>query len=117
MTKRIAIPLVIVVLASSLALTQEHGKPDGSNQDHPQTWTASTKALTVSGKISEDGKRFITDIDTEWAINNPNALKGHEGRLITIKCYVDSDKNSIQVLSVKEHAQYSAMCRDSAFRR
>ena len=104
------------MLASSLALTQEHGKRDGTNQDHPQTWTASTKALTVSGNVSDDGKRFITDIDTDWAINNPDSLKGHEGRLVTIKCYVDSDKNRIQVLSVKT-PQYTSMHNDSAFRR
>jgi hypothetical protein len=79
--------------------------------------TASTKPLTVSGKINEYRKGFITDIDTEWAINNPDGLKGREGRLVTIKCYVDSDKNRIQVLSIKADAQYSAMYRDSAFRR
>ena len=117
MTRPMAITLVVVVLASSFALAQEHGKPDGTNQDHSQTWTASTKALTVSGKVSDDGKRFITDIDTEWAINNPYTLKGREGRLVTIKCYVDPDKNRIHVLSVKTDAQYTAMHSDSAFRR
>jgi hypothetical protein len=116
MTRSIVIPLAICVLAS-LALAQEHGKPDGTNQDHSRAWTASTKALTVSGKLSDDGKRFITDIDTEWAINNPDSLKGHEGRLVTIKCYVDSDKDRIQVLSVRADVQYSATYRDSAFRR
>jgi hypothetical protein len=70
----------------------------------------------VSGKLSDDGKRFTTDIDTEWAINNPDSLKGREGRLVTIKCYVDSDKDRIQVLSVKT-PPYSATYRDSAFRR
>jgi len=112
-----AISLAVVVLTSSLALAQEHGKPDRTNQDHPQTWVASTKELTVSGQVSDDGKRFITDIDTEWLINNPDALKGREGRLVAIKCYVDSDKNKIQVLSVKTNAQYTAMHNDSAFRR
>jgi hypothetical protein len=113
MTSRRAIPLTLFVLASSLALAQEHG----TKQDHTLTWTASTKALTVSGKVSDDAKHFVTDIDTEWAINNPEALKGREGRLVTIKCYVDSSMSKIQVLSVKTDVQYSAMYRDSAFRR
>jgi hypothetical protein len=113
---RLAISLAVVVLMSSFALAQEHGKPDTTNSDHPQAWIASTKALTVSGKVSDDGKRFISDIDTEWALNNPNSLKGHEGRLVTIKCYVDPDKNRIQVLSIKT-PQYAAMHNDSAFRR
>ena len=63
MTRPMAIPLAIVVLTSSFTLAQ-HGKPDSTNQIRSQTWTASTKALTVSGKVSDDGKRFITDIET-----------------------------------------------------
>lgn len=110
MTKPMTIALAVVVSMSSFALAQERGKPD------TQTWAASTKALTVSGKVSDDGKRFITDIDTEWTINNPESLKSHEGHLVTIKCYVDSDKDRIQVLSVKS-PQYAAMHSDSAFRR
>ncbi len=117
MTRPMAIPLAVVVLTSSFALAQEHSKPDGTNQDHRQTWAASTKALTVSGKVSEDGRRFISDIDTEWTINNPDVLKGREGRLVTIKCYVDPDKNRIHVLSVKTDAQYTALHSDSAFHR
>ena len=117
MTRLMAVPLAVVLLMSSFALAQEHGKADGTNQDHRQTWAASSKALTVSGKVSDDGKRFITDIDTEWIINDTDALKGREGRLVTIKCYVDPDKNRIQVLSVKTDAQYTAMHGDSAFRR
>ena len=116
MTKRITVLLAAVVLTSNLALSQETGKPNSTKQDHPQTWTASTKALTVSGKVSEDGKLFATDIDSEWAINNPDAVKGHEGRLVTIKCYVDPEKSKIHVLSVRT-PQYAAMHSDSAFRR
>jgi hypothetical protein len=117
MTRPMAIPLAVVVLTSSLALAQERSKPNGTNQDHGQTWAASTKALTVSGKVSDDGRRFISDIDTEWTINNPDVLKGREGRLVTIKCYIDPDKNRIHVLSVKTDAQYTALHSDSAFHR
>ncbi len=116
MTKRMTVFLAAVVLTSNLALSQETGKPNSTKQDHPQTWTASTKALTVSGKVSDDGKLFATDIDSEWGINNPDAVKGHEGRMVTIKCYVDPEKNKIHVLSVKT-PQYAAMHSDSAFRR
>jgi hypothetical protein len=117
MTRLMAISLAAVVLTSSLALAQEPAKSGGTGQDRAQNWTASTKALSVSGKVSDDGRRFITDIDTEWAINNSAAVKGSEGRMVTIKCYVDSDKNRIQVLSLKRDAQYAAKYSDSAFRR
>jgi hypothetical protein len=110
------VPLAVTLLMSIFALAQEQPKPGSADQGR-QTWAASGKALTVSGKVSNDGKRFLTDIDTEWAINNTEAVKGREGRLITIKCYVDPDKGRIQVLSVKTDAQYTAMYGDSAFRR
>jgi hypothetical protein len=117
MTRPMMIPLAVFVLVSNFALAQEPGKRDGIKQEHPQTWGASTKALTVSGKVSDDGKRFISDIDTEWAIHNPDALKGRAGSLVTIKCYVDSDQNLIHVLSIRTSAQYTATYADSAFRR
>jgi len=117
MTRRTAVSLFVVALTWSFALAQEQVKPGSTNRDHAETWTASTKALSVSGKVSSDGTRFITDIDTEWAINNSDSLKGSEGRLVTIKCYVDPDRNRIQVLSVKKDAQYTAKYGDSAFRR
>lgn len=117
MTRRMAISLAFVVLTSSFGLAQEQAKPGGAGQEHPAAWTASTKALSVLGRVSDDGSRFITDIDTEWIVNNTAALKGSEGRLVTIKCYVDPDKNRIQVLSVRRDAQYAAKYGDSAFRR
>lgn len=81
---------------------------------------ASSKALTVSGKVSKDGKTLLTDIDSEWTVSNAEMLKGHEGRLVTVKCYVDTEKNRIQVLSVKRMdtgSSYAAKNADSAFRR
>ena len=114
--KRGVILLAVVWLTSISALTQQNARSGSVEQDR-QTWTASTKALTVSGKVSDDGKRFTTDIDSEWEINNPDALKGHEGQVIRVKCYVDSERNRLQVVSVKRDVQYTAMYRDSAFRR
>jgi len=114
--KRGVILLAVVSLASISALTQQHARRGSVEQDR-EAWTASTKALTVSGKVSDDGKRFTTDIDSEWEINNPDTLKGHEGQVIAVKCYVDSERNKIQVLSVKRDVRYTAMYRDSAFRR
>jgi hypothetical protein len=116
MMRPMIVPLAVMLLISIFALAQEQSKPGSSDQGR-QIWAASSKALTVSGKVSNDGKRFVTDIDTEWAINNTEAVKGREGRLITIKCYVDPDNDRIQVLSVKTDSQYTAVHGDSAFRR
>jgi hypothetical protein len=98
--------LAALLLISGAALAQEKA--------------ASAKPLTVVGKVSSDLKTLITDIDSEWMVSNPDALKGHEGRWVTVKCYVDTEKNKVQVLSVKKGASdtsYSARWNDSAFRR
>jgi hypothetical protein len=68
-----------------------------------------------------DGKTLLTDIDSIWSVSNRQALKGHEGRIVRVKCFVDTEKNSIQILSVKRddsESNYTAVrYSDSAFRR
>jgi hypothetical protein len=81
---------------------------------------ASAKPLMVAGQVSNDRKTLVTDIDSEWLVSNPDALKGHEGRRVTVKCYVDTEKSRMQILSVKKdesESTYSARSADSAFRR
>lgn len=81
---------------------------------------ASERPLIVSGKVSADGKSLLTDIDSEWTVTNADTLKGHEGRLVTVKCYVDTERNRLQVLTVRRVAsEMSSAVRqsDSAFRR
>ena len=107
--------LALLLLSGAAAVAQD--KP-ASSQDHPAAFSA--KPLNVSGKVSSDGKILLTDIDTQWSISNPDALKGHEGHLVRVKCYVDTEKNSVKVLSVKRadsEASYAAQHSDSAFRR
>lgn len=83
--------------------------------------TEGSKPLTVWGRISSDGKTLITDIDSEWIVSNAIALKGYEGRMVRVKCYVDSVRNRIQILAVKrderESNSVAARYADSAFRR
>jgi len=103
-----------VLLISAAAFAQEKASSTSDN-----TTGASAKPLTVAGKVSDDRKTLMTDIDSEWMVGNPDALKGHEGRRVTVKCYVDTEKNKIHVLSVKDPSEgsYSARSTDSAFRR
>jgi hypothetical protein len=79
----------------------------------------SAKPLTVSGKVSADGKTLLTDIDSEWLVSNADVLKGHEGRAVRVKCYVDTEKNSMKILSVKkeEESNYAARNTFSAVGR
>jgi hypothetical protein len=92
-----------------------------SAQDRSQTPSTApaAKPLTVSGKLSADGRSLLTDIDTEWSIANAEVLRGREGSIVTIKCYVDPDRNQLRVLSVKSAPQlkYASRAGDPAFRR
>lgn len=72
-------------------------KHDNMNADN-----MGKKAVSVSGKISNDGKMFMSDNDNKnWMISNPEAVKGHEGHHVTVKGQVDSAKNAIRVSSIK----------------
>jgi lipid-binding SYLF domain-containing protein len=60
------------------------------------------KAVSVTGKISDDGKMFVSDKDSKsWTISNPDAVKGHEGHHVTLQAQVDADKNEVHVESLK----------------
>jgi|SRR5580658_148339 hypothetical protein len=63
---------------------------------------ASMKAVHVTGKVSDDGKTFVGDTDSRnWTINNPEAVKGHEGHHVTLTAQCNADKNEVHVMSLK----------------
>jgi len=105
---------IATMMISGCLLAQE--KPETPKQE-----TSALKPLMVSGKVSDAGKTLTTDIDSVWTVSNPEVLRGHDGRLVKVKCYVDTVKNRIQILSVrKDEAQSNytaARYTDSAFRR
>jgi hypothetical protein len=104
----------LLLLVSGSLIAQDKAAP----KDSPSVTSA--KPLVVAGKVSEDGKMLLTDIETEWSVGNAEALKGYEGRLVRVKCYVDTERNKIHILSVKQDngASYvTARHSDSAFRR
>ena len=60
------------------------------------------KAVSVTGKISDDGKMFVSDKDSKsWTISNPDAVKGHEGHHVILQAQVEADKNEVHVVSLK----------------
>ena len=80
----------------------------------------SGKAVTISGKVSDDGKMIVSEANEKWAVSNTDALLGREGQPITVKCRLDLEKNKIQIISVKRveiETKYAANKGDSAFRR
>jgi pentapeptide MXKDX repeat protein len=99
-----------VVALSVAALAQSGGtmkqdtmqQGDQMKHDNMKADNMSTKAVIVSGKVSDDGKMFMSDKDNKnWMISNPETVKGHEGHHVTVKAHLDPVKNEIHVTSVK----------------
>jgi len=94
-------------MMSLMAIAQETAKQDTVKQDSvtsspTSTSTLSTNPMSISGKVSDDGKTFVSDKDSKsWTVSNPDALKGHEGHQVTVSANVNADKNEVKVLSVK----------------
>lgn len=55
----------------------------------------------VKGKIGDDGKTLTDKDGKSWTIDNPDAVKGHEGHDVTLRGQVDTASNTIHVTSVK----------------
>ena len=115
MKTSILVLFATVLLVSSCCAAQE--KPEIAKEDSSP---ASTKILVVFGKVSNDARTLLTDLDSEWKVANTNVLKGYEDRLVRVRCYIDAEKNQLHILSIKrENAgeNYAARYADSAFRR
>jgi hypothetical protein len=97
MKKLMIISFALSLLMSAVAVAQY-----GAQQPDTSKSNASMKAVSVTGKISDDGKMFVSDKDAKsWTISNPDAVKGHEGHHVTLQAHVDADKNEVQVVSLK----------------
>ena len=93
--------LMTIVFALSLLTAFSLAAQDTTQQDNMKSGP-STKASHITGKISDDGKTFVSDSDGKsYTINNPDAVKGHEGHHVTLKANVSSDQTSVDVVSLK----------------
>jgi hypothetical protein len=73
MKKLIIISFVLALLMSAVAVAQY-----GTQQQDNSKSSMSTKTVSITGKISDDGKMFVSDKDSKsWTISNPDAVKGH----------------------------------------
>ena len=94
MKKLISIFFGVALVVSLLAMAQEQMKTDPTK--------AGKKTVSLSGKVSIDGKTFISDKDTKnWTISNPEAVKGHEGHHVIVAAHTDPAKDEIHVVSLK----------------
>ena len=92
----------VALMMSLMAIAQDTTKQDSAKQDSVASAKMSSNALTISGKVSDDGKTFVNDKDSKsWTVSNPDALKGHEGHQVTVTANVDADKTEVTILTVK----------------
>lgn len=96
MKKLMTICFALSLLLCGIAMAQDSMKQDNMKAD------SSAKAVPVTGKISADGKSFVSDKDGKsWTIKNPEAVKGHEGHHVTLTAHVYADKGEVHVVSLK----------------
>jgi hypothetical protein len=115
MKKAILVPLFLTLSMCFAAVAQDARKP-GDSIAQP----AHRKAVTLSGRISEDGKAFVSEQDEVWEVSNAKVLTGHEGQQVVVKCQLYPDKNEMRVLLVSSahgEVKYVVSHGDSAFRR
>jgi pentapeptide MXKDX repeat protein len=103
MKKTIARVMVMCCLAFSLeAWAQDSMGQDNMKNDNMKSDSMAKKPMSITGKIGDDGKTFVSDKDSKsWMISNPEAVKGHEGHHVTVKANMDASKNEIHVVSLK----------------
>jgi len=101
MKKLMAMCFSIAILTLGIASAQDTMKNDTMGKDTMKSDTAK-KSVQVTGKISEDGKTFVSDSDSKsWNITNPAAVKGHEGHHVTLTAHTNADKGEVHVVSLK----------------
>lgn len=108
--------LAILWLACLLLVLPGTAAGQGGSGDKSRT----SKAFTVSGQVSQDGKKLIGKNGEPWLVENPDALAGHEGQRVKVKCIISSGSRDVRVLSLKKVAtetRYGVNLGDSAFRR
>ena len=94
MRKLMTICLALAILTFGVVAVAQ----DTMNNDS----MTSKKAIDVKGKISDDGKTFVSDKDGKsWTIVNPDAIKGHEGHHVILNAHVYPDKNQVHVMPLK----------------
>ena len=98
MRKVLVMAFAIVALAGLNAWTQDAG----SSQADQKMSSTKAKLMGITGTVSDDAKSLTADKDQKsWTVQNPEALKGHEGHHVRVRAHVYTDKGEIHVMSVK----------------
>jgi hypothetical protein len=99
MKKLCVVSLAFAVILSMTAFAQYSSKEPAQKDQGAQ---APLKSIEGTVKVEGDKITFVADKDQKsWSLENPEALKGHEGHHVQVKAHVDADKGSIHIMEVK----------------
>jgi uncharacterized protein YbaA (DUF1428 family) len=94
--------LLLMMCLPAFAQDASQQSSMGQSSDSTKTTAKLAKPQHIKGTIAEDGKSFVSDKDkTSWNIQNPDAVKGHEGHHVVLNAHVYPDKNEVHVMGVK----------------
>jgi hypothetical protein len=94
--------LPVAIFAQDAGTAQQSADQSVTKQTPTTEKSASSKVRHVTGKISDDGKTATADKDNKsYTIDNPDAVKGHEGHEVRLSGHIDASNNSIHVTKVK----------------
>jgi hypothetical protein len=89
----------LLLISTSVLVAQDNSS--SGNQQSTQSQSNTRTDQNVSGTISKDGRSFTSDRDNKtYPVNNPDALKGHEGEHVMLVVHVDPDTGVIHVAQV-----------------
>ena len=79
---------------------QDQNYPNQNQNDTNQNNAKSNQ--NMSGSVSSNGKSFTNDKDNKnYKVDNPAALKGHEGQHVAVIVHVDPDTGFIHIMQVE----------------
>src|SRR5713101_8674411 len=93
------VTLAFAVILSMTAFAQYSSKEPAQKDQADQ---APLKRIEGTVKVEGDKITFVADKDQKsWTLENPEALKGHEGHHVKVKAHVDADKGFIHITEIK----------------
>ena len=105
--------LALCLLLSTVFFVVSFASAGDDKSDTVNGWVSDSKcgvkganagAADCTKKCLVEGAKMVVVTDGDQKIltvENPDALKGHEGHEVTLKAHVDEAKNEIHVTSVK----------------
>jgi uncharacterized protein HemX len=100
----LALTLALWVVAGAQASPQQSGNQQNqTDQNQAKQNQSNTKgAQNMSGSVSSNGKNFVSDKDNKkYTVDNPDALKGHEGQHVAVIVRVDPDTGDLHIVQVE----------------